>query len=158
MPHSKVWHHCVKLNFMIDQHIYLAADALVFSKGGEHLQLLLVKRKNDPDKGHWAFPGGFIEDDEELEAGAIRELQEETGLKLSAMRQFHTYGKVGRDSRFRTVSVVYYAFVNAADHPVQGADDAAEASWINVKDIKNLAFDHNMILADALQALADELK
>ena len=137
---------------MIDQHILLTVDALVFTKGTDGWQLLLVRRKNEPNKGMWAFPGGFVEDEEELEAAAIRELHEETGLLLSSMTQLHTFGKVGRDPRGRTVSVVHYAFTNEA-HKVEGADDAAEAAWINIKDITALAFDHMEILDFALDVL-----
>ena len=141
---------------MIDQHILLTVDALVFTKGTDGWQLLLVRRKNEPNKGMWAFPGGFVEDDEELEAAAIRELHEETGLLLSSMTQLHTFGKVGRDPRGRTVSVVYYAFTNEA-HKVEGADDAAEAAWINIKDITALAFDHMEILDLALDVLKSRM-
>jgi len=143
---------------MIDQKIYVTVDALVFSKDSGTLQLLLIRRKNEPGKGMWAFPGGFVEDDEDLEPAAIRELQEETGLQLSSMTQLCAVGTPGRDTRFRTVSVVYYAFVNAADHKVQGADDAAEAAWVNVKDITAMAFDHKKVLDFALHTLADALK
>jgi 8-oxo-dGTP diphosphatase len=143
---------------MLKQNIYLTTDALVFDKSGEHLKLLLIRRKNDPNKGMWAFPGGFVEDDEELEAAAIRELHEETGLLLPGMKQLSTVGTVGRDPRFRTVSVVYYAFTDAGSHKVAGADDAAEAQWLNVKDITALAFDHFEILQVALQRLGSELQ
>lgn len=125
---------------------------MVFSTRGE-LQLLLVKRKNDPGKDMWALPGGFVNDNEELEAAAIRELQEETGMKMAALTQLHTFGKVGRDTRGRTVSIVYYGFATAAEHPVQGGDDAAEAHWVNVKSITEMAFDHMDVLNHALKAL-----
>src|SRR6185437_2642760 len=138
---------------MLQQNIKLTTDALIFSKSGEYLQILLIERKNNPSKGMWAFPGGFVEDDEELEVAAIRELYEETGMQLQSMKQVHTFGKVGRDSRFRTVSVAYYAFVDAADYSVAGGDDAADARWINVKDITELAFDHKEILEFVLQEL-----
>ncbi len=127
---------------MLIQNIKLAADALVFNRTEQGLQLLLIKRGNDPYKGMWAFPGGFVEDDEELETAALRELQEETGVKLDAMTQAYTFGKVGRDPRGRTVSVVYYAFTSAALHNIAGADDAAHAEWVYVNDIKDMAFDH----------------
>jgi 8-oxo-dGTP diphosphatase len=104
----------------------------------------------------WALPGGFVEDGEELEAAALRELKEETGMELLAMNQFHTFGKVGRDPRFRTVSVVYYAFVNPAEYSIQGGDDAAEAAWKNIADIHELAFDHKEVLAYALQQLTNK--
>jgi 8-oxo-dGTP diphosphatase len=142
---------------MLNQNIKVAADAMVFSKGSKHLQLLLIKRGNDPFKGMWALPGGFVEDDEELETAAIRELEEETGLKLPAMNQLHTFGKVGRDPRARTVSVTYYGFVNVGEHKVKGSDDAAEARWVNVKDITEMAFDHIEVLEFALQELGDLL-
>ena len=142
---------------MYPQHINIATDALVFSKTGEHLQLLLIERGRDPFKGLMAFPGGYLEDDEDLEPGALRELHEETGLKLSAMKQLHTFGTPNRDPRGRCVSVVYYAIVDAKAHPVEGGDDAAAAKWVNVKDITDLAFDHMYILNFALQLLKDEL-
>jgi len=143
---------------MLKQNIKVAADAMVFRKNAAQLQLLLIKRKNEPGIGLWAIPGGFVEDDEELEAAAIRELQEETGLSLPTMKQLYTFGKVGRDTRFRTVSVVYYTVLDRTDQKVAGGDDAADAQWINVEDIKELAFDHIEVLNFALQKLKNELQ
>lgn len=136
---------------MLIQNIKLAADAMVFSGKGDALQILLVRRKYEPYKGMWAIPGGFVEDGEELEAAAIRELQEETGLIVPAMTQLYTFGKVGRDSRGRTVTVTYYAFADAAAQNVQGGDDAAAAEWVYVKDITELAFDHMEMLHMAMK-------
>lgn len=138
---------------MLFQNIKIAADALVFSKSSGQLQLLLITRKNEPNKGMWAFPGGFVEDDEDLEAAALRELEEETGVKLTSMQQLYTFGKPGRDPRFRTVSVIYTAMTDATMHNAAGADDADEARWINISDIKEMAFDHKMILDFALDKL-----
>lgn len=143
---------------MLRQDIFVTVDALVFNKGNEHLQLLLVKRKHEPFTGKWAFPGGFVEKEEELETAALRELEEETGLVLSTVKQLHTFGKVGRDPRFRTVSVVYYAIISSTDQQVAGGDDASDAQWINVKDITELAFDHGELLTFALQELRNELQ
>ena len=141
----------------LKQNIRLTTDSLVFSKSDGHLQLLLIERGNEPYKGLNAFPGGFVEDDEDLEAAATRELHEETGLLLPAMRQLHTFGRPGRDPRCRTVSVVYYAILDANAHDVKGGDDAAKAGWVNVKDITALAFDHKEVLDFALQQLKGEL-
>src|ERR1700735_3755117 len=93
---------------MYPQNIKLTTDSLIFSKGNEHLQLLLIERGFVPFKGMWAFPGGYVEDYEDLEESALRELHEETGLKLSGMTQLHTFATPGRDPRGRTASVVYY--------------------------------------------------
>ncbi len=130
---------------------------MVFSGKGDTLQILLVRRKYEPYKGMWAIPGGFVEDDEELEAAAIRELQEETGLVVPAMTQLHTFGKVGRDSRGRTVTVTYYAFSDAATQQVQGGDDAAEAEWVFVKGITELAFDHMEMLDMAMKTVVPKV-
>jgi len=142
---------------MYQQNIKLTTDSLIFSKGNEHLQILLIQRGFNPFKGMWAFPGGYVEDDEDLEESALRELHEETGLKLTSMTQLHTFATPGRDPRGRTASVVYYAVTDANDHTVKGGDDAAAAKWINVKDITALAFDHLDILRFALQELEEEL-
>lgn len=138
---------------MPEKFIDVAADALVFSRYGQELQLLLIKRKAGPFKGMWAFPGGFVNYGEELEAAAIRELQEETGVKLHAMKQLHTFGRPDRDPRGHTISIAHYAIVDARDHVAVAADDAEDAQWVNVKDITALAFDHMEILEYALQQL-----
>lgn len=142
---------------MSKQNITVAADAVVFRKLGNKLQLLLIKRGNDPFKGMWALPGGFVEDDEELETAAIRELEEETGLKLSSLKQLHAFGKVGRDPRGRCISITHYAIVDS-DHEVAGGDDAAHAEWVNLEEITELAFDHMEVLEFAVRELAPQLK
>lgn len=142
---------------MLNQNITVAADAVVFRKDGNKLQLLLIKRGNEPYKGMWALPGGFVEDNEELEAAAIRELEEETGLKLPALKQLHAFGKVGRDPRGRCISVTHYAIVES-NQQVAGGDDATHAEWVNREDISELAFDHMEVLEYALRELGEKLK
>jgi 8-oxo-dGTP diphosphatase len=133
---------------MLKQDIKVTVDALLFCRAGLALQVLLIQRKNEPGTGKWALPGGFVEDDEDLEPAAIRELEEETGIKLPlfAMHQITTVGTPGRDSRFRTVSVVYYAIIDKNAHPVQANDDAADAQWFDVKELPEIAFDHEDII------------
>ena len=110
-------------------------------------EILLIKRKHNPYINHWALPGGFVEIDEELEKGAIRELKEETGINLSELRQFRTYGKPGRDPRGRTISIVYFAVLENTTQVIAG-DDASEAEWFALDNLPNLAFDHSEILKD----------
>jgi len=98
--------------------------------------------------GKWALPGGFVEIDEDLMEGAIRELEEETGLTKINLKQFGTYGKPGRDPRGRTISVVYYGIVQEGKFIVTAGDDAAEASWFDIKKLPPLAFDHEEIIQD----------
>jgi len=112
------------------------------------MEVLLIRRKHDPFMGKWALPGGFVEIDEDLMDGAIRELKEETGLAQIDLKQFGTYGKPGRDPRGRTISVVYYGFVQEGESSVTAGDDAAEACWFDIKKLPPLAFDHGEIIHD----------
>ena len=111
--------------------------------------MLLIQRGNMPFKGGWAFPGGFMNMDETTEQCAIRELEEETGLRLSKIQQIGAYSKVDRDPRGRTISVAYLAIV---DSPLEvtGQDDAAKAEWWPLSALPQLAFDHEEIMRDAI--------
>ena len=125
----------------------VTADCVVITKEAEP-KVLLIQRGADPFKGCWAFPGGFMNMDETTEQCAIRELEEETGLKVSTVRQIGAYSKVDRDPRGRTITVAYLAII---DKPAQvtGQDDAAKAEWFPLSALPELAFDHADIMADA---------
>jgi 8-oxo-dGTP diphosphatase len=120
--------------------------AAVAPAGGGHT-VLLVRRANEPFAGSWALPGGFLEPRELLEHGARRELREETGLEVGELEQLGAYDTPGRDPRGWIISVVYIARV-AAELPVAGADDAADARWFGLHELPQLAFDHDRVLAD----------
>lgn len=126
----------------------VTADCVVITKEAEP-KVLLIQRGADPYKGCWAFPGGFMNMDETTEQCAIRELEEETGLKLTTIKQIGAYSKVDRDPRGRTITVAYLAII---DKPAQvtGQDDAAKAEWFPLSALPELAFDHVDIMADAI--------
>lgn len=125
----------------------LTVDSIVYVKTDKTIKVLLIERGSEPYKNKWALPGGFIEMDETLERACIRELEEETGLVLNKMRQFRTYDAINRDSRHRTISVVFTAELpELAD--VIGSDDAARAEWIAIDKLPELAFDHAQIVND----------
>ena len=126
----------------------VTADCVVITKEAEP-KVLLIQRGADPYKGCWAFPGGFMNMDETTEQCAIRELEEETGLKVSTVRQIGAYSKVDRDPRGRTITVAYLAII---DKPAQvtGQDDATKAEWFPLSALPELAFDHADIMADAI--------
>lgn len=126
----------------------VTADCVVITKETEP-KVLLIQRGIDPYKGCWAFPGGFMNMDETTEECAIRELEEETGLKLSAIHQIGAYSKVDRDPRGRTITVAYLAIIDAPVE-VAGQDDAAKAEWFPLSDLPHLAFDHYDIMQDAI--------
>ena len=115
----------------------VTADCVVMTKDATP-KVLLIERGADPFKGCWVFPGGFMNMDETTEQCAIRELEEETGLRVSEVHQIGVYSKVDRDPRGRTVTVAYLAIV---DEPmdVSGQDDAAKAQWWPIDALPPLA-------------------
>ena len=88
--------------------------------------------------------------DETTEQCAIRELEEETGLKLNDLYQIGAYSKVDRDPRGRTITVAYLAIIDAYAE-VRGQDDAAKAQWFPIDALPPLAFDHEDIMRDAIE-------
>ncbi|MEO0733102.1 MAG: NUDIX hydrolase, partial [Bacteroidota bacterium] len=95
----------------------VTVDIVVYGyDGGRQLKLLLIQRGSDPYKGSWALPGGFVDMEEDLESAALRELEEETGVKDLFVEQLYTFGTPGRDPRGRVISVAYFALVNLQDH------------------------------------------
>ena len=127
----------------------LTADCVVTNDRNE---ILLVRRGNDPFKGCWALPGGFMEMDETIEHCAVRELEEETGLHIPEqdLKLIGVYSAPGRDPRGRTVTAAYAVsgkWKAESGKPVAG-DDAAEVRWWPLNALPPLAFDHAEIVSD----------
>ena len=136
-------------------HPAVTTDCVIFGFDGEELKVLLIERGITPYKGHWAFPGGFLNPNETAEEGARRELREETGLDSAHIEQLHTYSTPDRDPRERVITSAYIALVRIQD--VRGGDDAADAGWFPVENVPPLAFDHAEILRDALRRLRERI-
>jgi|WetSurMetagenome_2_1015567.scaffolds.fasta_scaffold309410_1 8-oxo-dGTP diphosphatase len=132
----------------------VTVDAIVFKRSRGKTALLLIKRKNDPFKGKWAFPGGFVDMDEELEDAVVRELAEETGLKGIDLEQMYTFGTVGRDPRGRQITIAFLGFTDDKNAMIKGGDDAEEAKWFDIDLVpKDMAFDHNKVAEFAIKKL-----
>jgi len=139
-------------------HPAVTVDSVVFGLDNEELKILLIRRKLEPFKGAWAIPGGFIQMDESLDDAAKRELLEETGMEQLYLEQLATFGNPDRDPRERVITVAYFAIVNLFDHRVKADSDAEEAGWFPVEDTPKLAFDHEKILAAALERLQGKIR
>lgn len=113
------------------------------------MEVLLIKRANEPFKEMWALPGGFVDMGETVEQAVVRELEEETSLSGIELKQFHTFSAVDRDPRHRTVSVVFMGLADNSAEPI-AADDAKDAKWFNIDDLPELGFDHAEILEKVL--------
>jgi 8-oxo-dGTP diphosphatase len=127
----------------------LTVDVVALVASAPAPRVLLVQRGNPPFAGSWALPGGFVEEGERVVDAAPRELVEETGLQAGALELLGVYDTPGRDPRGWTVSVVYLARP-PSETPVAGGDDASDARWFSVDALPELAFDHALIIADAL--------
>lgn len=136
-------------------HPSVTTDCVIFGFDGLQLRVLLIERKNDPYKGYWAFPGGFLNEDESAETGALRELEEETGMKSAYIKQFHTFSSPKRDPRERVLTIAFYALVNIVE--VTANDDAANARWFALDEVPSLAFDHDTILNMAITEMRKQM-
>ncbi len=146
----------------------LTVDCVIFGfdLAQRDLKMMLIRRSLPPFEGKWALPGGFVRIEESLEAAALRELQEETGIKKIFLEQLYTFGDVGRDPRTlgvppvpdRVVTVAYYALIPLSEQRIQATTDASEAAWFSVTEVPPLAFDHSKIVATALTRLKGKVR
>lgn len=137
----------------------VTVDVVILTLRQEDLQVLLVRRRRAPYAGYWAIPGGFVNMDESLESAALRELEEETGVRDVYIEQLYTFGNPERDPRTRVITVAYFALVPvAALPPLRAGDDAADAKWWSMYDLPTMAFDHAEILDYALTRVRYKLE
>ena len=140
------------IDYIHANHILVALDCIIFGFDGEEIKLLLIKRKLEPELGKWSLMGGFLNADEDLEVAAQRILFNLTGLKNNYLEQLQTFGAVNRDPVERTVSVVYFALVNAQQQDKQAIREH-NAAWISLADKPKLVFDHDVMVEQARKQL-----
>ncbi len=129
----------------------VTVDTILLSKDDNRTKVLLIQRAYSPYENCWAFPGGFVDENEDPDHAAQRELEEETGLRGVSLTRFSFYGRPGRDPRGHTVSLIYTASVDSSELQPIAADDARAVEWFFIDDLPELAFDHRGILDDFLR-------
>jgi 8-oxo-dGTP diphosphatase len=117
----------------------LTVDAIIIYNSS----IVVVRRKNDPFKGVFAFPGGFVEVGETTEQAVVREALEETGLSIEIVKLLGVYSEPSRDPRGHTVSICYLAKGKGI---LKAGSDAAEVALFTIDCIPKLAFDHNHVI------------
>ena len=114
-------------------------------------QILFVKRKKDPFKEHFVFPGGFVNESEKVEDAALREVKEETSLSVELIDILGVYSDPSRDPRGHIMSTVFIGQISTNNkNEAKAGDDAGALQWIDLEDIdnKSFGFDHKTILFD----------
>ena len=136
----------------------VTVDITIFTVRNDELNVLLIKRAETPFQGEWALPGGFVTENEGLEAAAERELVEETGVSGVYLEQLATFGAPGRDPRGHTITVAYYALIPSDNLELTASTDAEGVAWFGIDKLPDLAFDHDEILELALDRLVAKLE
>lgn len=135
----------------------VTVDIVIFTIQDNKLKVLLIKRKGEPYKDYWAIPGGFIRQGETLDAAALRELKEETGVGDVYLDQLYTFGGPERDPRKRVITVSYYSLVRPDRLENNPERDRNHVDWFCVKELPLLAFDHGNIITCAWDRLKEKL-
>ncbi len=140
--------------------VTMTADLVILTIRDGVLHVLLVERANEPFRGRLALPGGFVRGRESLDETAARELAEETGVDPATLHleQVGVYSAPDRDPRTpRVITCAYLAIAPDLPVPVAGGD-ARAARWVPVGEATGLAFDHDVILRDAVEQARDKLQ
>jgi 8-oxo-dGTP diphosphatase len=144
----------------------VTCDVVAFTMRADDLAVLLVRRREAPFKGHWALPGGFVDENESLHRAALRELAEETGVTGVKLEQLGAYGDPGRDPRGHTITIAWLTYL-VAEAKLTPGDDASDVAWLPFRSLAldpsktkkklPLAFDHAKLLDHAYRRLCQYL-
>jgi 8-oxo-dGTP diphosphatase len=142
----------------------VTVDIALFTVAGAlnalRLQVLLIERDEPPWRGMWALPGGFVHENEDLGAAAIRELEEESGIHGAWLEQVEAVGTPGRDTRGHVITVVYMGLTAGDRHELKPRGDARAARWFDAvgpTPLPTLAFDHALLLEKGIRHLRRRL-
>ncbi|MEM9916947.1 MAG: NUDIX domain-containing protein [Bacteroidota bacterium] len=133
-------------------------DNVIFGFDAGDLKILLIKRGEEPYEGKWALPGYFVKQEEDLDIAAVRVLQELTGISNVYLEQVATFGEPGRHPLGRVITIAYYSLIKIGDYKLRASSIATKASWHSVSDVKDLAFDHNLILESCFNRLKQRVR
>lgn len=131
---------------------HVGVDCIIFAIKNGKLDVLLVRRDFEPEKGKWSLIGGFVKENESVDQAAKRVLRDLTGLDNVFIRQLGAFGEVERDPGARVVSVAYFALLNLNDVDEEVVK-SHNAIWTDVDELPELGFDHNEMIEKALEVM-----
>jgi len=135
-----------------------SVDCVIFGFEDGALKVLLIERRNDPQKGIMALPGDFVEHDEDIDDCAIRTLSQITSLNKIYLEQIGAFGKPNRYPEVRVITLAYYALINIKKYELKAGYTAERIEWCTIQSLPTLAFDHREILDAALEVLKRKIR
>lgn len=134
------------------QQIKVAVDCIIFGFNDNKLELLLIKRKENPEMGKWSLIGGIVGFNEDLDEAANRVLSDLSGLQDIYMEQIKTFGKVNRCAFDRIISSTYSAMILKSSY-TEDQIKKHNAQWFPITEVPELIFDHNDMVDIAIKRM-----
>ncbi len=138
----------------------VTTDVVIFTIKDNKLKVLLIKRANEPFRGRWAIPGGFIKLSENLDDAALRILKEKTNVQNIYLEQLYTFGDPLRHPNARVITCAYFALIRSDDIELSFEDSTqiTEVQWHTVDALPPLAFDHKEIIEYSMKRMRERLE
>lgn len=136
---------------------HVAVDCMIFSVISGKLNILLIERDFEPEKGKWSLIGGFVKEKESVDKAASRVLEQLTGIRNAFIRQIGAFGEVDRDPGARVISIAYFALVKIEDIEIR--KDAGKVKWVEIDSLPSLGlgFDHPEMINRALVVMREKI-
>src|SRR5665213_1193282 len=142
--------------YKVHDRMLIAVDCIIFGFDNEDLKVLLIKRGFEPGLGKWSLMGGFVKATESADEGANRILDLLTGLTKIYMEQLYSFTGVGRDPVDRVVSIAYFALIKIDNYSPELLTEH-HASWVSIKKIPSMIFDHKEMIELAKERLRQKV-
>jgi len=139
------------------QKILVSVDCIIFGFEQNKLKVLIGRRNMDPGRGTWSLYGGFVRNDESIDAAADRTLYELTGMRDVYMRQVGAFGEIERDPGARVVSIAYYALINVKDYDEKLLKEH-EVQWVDVEELPKMFSDHRRMIRKAREIMKNKIR
>jgi len=136
----------------------ISIDCVVFGFQKDKFEVILIKRKRNPEKNKWALPGGFVLKNETIEQAAQRILKETSNVKNIYLEEVHSFSEVNRFPLRRVITIAYFALINPEKHLIRPGIDTSDVRWVNIEEVKKLPFDHNKIFTSSLNQLRKRIR